>query len=35
MTKVQKAGFIEDLKINELNLIITNKKSKMDKTYKK
>jgi hypothetical protein len=28
-------GFKDDLKINELNLILTNKKSKMNKTYKK
>jgi len=28
-------GFKDDLKINELNLILTNKKNKMNKTYKK
>ncbi len=35
MSKIQKAGFKDDLKINELNQILSNKKSKMNKTYKK
>jgi hypothetical protein len=33
MVKLQKAGFKDDLRLDDLNLLINNKIKKMNKTY--